>query len=78
MRSAVHSAKKTDVFVWVGGSAIGAVYDGFFLGCRCPCFEALGAGEVSAARQFEYHKLSFRDGFKAKKTLFFLFSGRAQ
>ena len=47
-------AKEAGVFVRIGGSAIGAVYDGFFVGCRCPCLEASGVDEMSAARQFEY------------------------
>ena len=71
-------AKEAGVFVRIGGSAIGAVYDGFFVGCSCPCLEASGVDEMSAAWQFEYHKLSFCDGFKALVARFFLFGGRAQ
>ena len=47
------------------------------MGCRCPCLEAAGVDEMSAARQFEYHKLSFCDDFKSKVARFFMFGRRA-
>ena len=37
------------------------------MGCSCPCLEASGVDEMSAARQFEYYKLFFCDMVSKQK-----------